>query len=476
MSIQENDAQVAQSILELVDFGRYDAEHDENLLDYFVEVGTASEINRGKYLVIGRKGSGKTALFRHAAANLDSRVIELDLEEYVFQVHKGLRESGVESSFAYTASWRFAIAIAMFLGVQKQMSFWTRRKGLKILKRIGVGPNGGAASAIIAWLKRLKKVDMISVPGIADLGGFELADEANKVFDSTTALALRDLEALLRAETRKSPITVLVDRLDDAWNGTEESLQLIAGAVRAARHFSKELRQPSAAPVIVFLRTDLWERITFNDKNKTSQDTVYLDWDESELAKVIDYRIHKTAGVPEGEGWQTVFTSEEMRQRAAAQKHMLKRVLGRPRDIVAFAALSREVALANAHNIVEKQDIYDAEVRYSKHLVNELNDEIGAHVSNVTNVINALKALGRRTFTLTSWEEVAVKNGISKAEAELVLNYLFEASAVGVHRAGGSKGGSTTVYRYQDRFLKATETGALQVHLGLVKELGLTDA
>jgi hypothetical protein len=279
-----------------------------------------------------------------------------------------------------------------------------------------------------------------------------------------------------QADSATQPITALIDRLDDAWNGTDESLRLIAGAVRAARQYASKFPQTGPAAAIVFLRTDLWERIEFNDKNKTSQDIIYLDWTDQELARVIDYRIHKTAGIAEGEGWAEVFTRDEMRQRAAAQKHMLKRVLGRPRDIVAFASLAKETAVSQGHQIIEKQDIYDAETMYSKHLVDELRDEIGKHVPNVNSVINALKALGRRTFTLTAWEEAATKNGIQAKDQDLVLNQLFEASAVGVHRAGGSQGGSSTVYRYQDRFLKATETGALQVHLGLTKELGLTDA
>jgi hypothetical protein len=174
-------------LLSRVDFGRYDAEQDKNLLDYFVEVGTAEDVSEGKYLVIGRKGSGKTALFRHAAANLKSRVVELDLEEYVFQVHKGLKEAGVDDS----------IAITMFLAIRKDLGFWTRRRGLRILRRIGLGPNGNALAAILDWLRRVQKADLPSIGGIADLGGFELEQKAGKVFDNSTARALDELESIL---------------------------------------------------------------------------------------------------------------------------------------------------------------------------------------------------------------------------------------------------------------------------------------
>ena len=466
----------AADVLANIDFGRLDAEQDDKLLEYFIDVGTASDALKGKYLVVGRKGAGKTALFKHVAASAKGTVVELELEDYVFQAHKGLLDRGVSDAFAYTASWRFAMAIAMFVGSRKSMTWKLRWKGTRILRKIGAGPNKAPLAALFGWLGRVRKVQLPSIAGIADLGGFELADQADKYFESSTGKLLDDLEKVLVESVKKSPIVCLVDRLDDAWDGTDESLRLIGGATRAARYFSDILKQDGAAPVIVFLRTDLWERISFNDKNKFVQDTVYLDWPDAELARVIDARIHKTANVPEGMGWSTAFTSERMRQGTTALRYMTKRVLGRPRDIVAFSVFAREAAVTNGHSIIESQDIYDAELRYSKHIVDELRDEIGNHVPSMVAVVNALKALERRTFTLASWQDAARKSGIDQDAADAVLDQLFEASAVGVLRAGGGGGGSKTIYRYQDRFLKATETGSLQVHPAFTKELGLTDA
>nr|WP_154922847.1 hypothetical protein [Microbacterium testaceum] len=463
-------------VLSAIDFGRFDAEQDANLLDYFIDVGTASDALLGKYLVIGRKGSGKTALFKHVAASATGTVVEMDLEDYVFQAHKRLIDQAVSPAFAYAASWRFAIAISMYVEASPTMGWRLRWRGRRILRQIGAGPNKGPLAALFGWLGRVRKVALPSIPGIAELGGFEIADVEETFLVKSTLTLLDQLEEVLAAHVKKTPVTALVDRLDDAWDGTEESLRLIGGAVRAARHFAGKLQQDGPAPVIVFLRTDLWEKIAFNDKNKFAQDAVYLDWPNEELERVIDRRIHKTAGVPEGEGWATVFTTERMRSGTTALKYMTKRVLGRPRDIVAFSTFALDVAVSNGHTTIDGQDIYDAEVRYSKHIVDELRDELGDHVPSMVAVVNALKALGRRTFTLSTWKTAAMSAGIEAENVDAVLEQLFEASVVGVLRTGGGGGGSRTVYRYQDRFLRATETGQLQVHPAFTKELGLTDA
>lgn len=454
-----------------IDFGRIDAEKDDKLLDYFITVGTAGRALQGKYLVLGRKGSGKSALFRYVASNANRTVVELDLKDYVFKAHRALRDEGVEASFAYTESWRFAFIIAMFSQSYPSMPFFLRWRGKRLLRKLGAGPDKAPIRAILGWLSRVRQITLPSVGGVIDLGGYSVDSKDMKPFEATTRELINQLQEVLAKAVQTRPITVLVDRLDDAWDGSDDSLRLIGGAARAARQLAEDLKQDGAAPAIIFLRTDLWERIKFNDKNKFTQDTVTLDWNNEDLAQVIEERIHKTGGVPEGQGWETIFTTEKMRQGTSAQNYMLKRVMGRPRDIVAFAIFALEVAIVKGHDRIEKADIYDAEVRYSKHILDELRDEISEHVEDMEAVVNALKALERRKGTLAAWSAAASSSGITENHTDKVRDLLFEASAIGVLRAN-----QKTVYRYSDRSLKIEETGKLSVHPALLKELGIIDA
>lgn len=461
----------SSELLGRVNFGRIDAEKDDNLLDYFISVGAAGKALTGKYLVLGRKGSGKTALFRYVASNAKGTVVELDLKDYVFTAHKALRDDGVVDAFKYAESWRFAFIIAMFSEGYASMPFRLRWRGKRLLRKLGAGPDKAPLRAIFGWLTRVREIKLPSIGGVMDLGGYSVDPKNMKPFEATTRQLVDQLQEVLVKAVKISPITVLVDRLDDAWDGSEDSLKLIGGAARAARQLADDLKQEGAAPAIVFLRTDLWERIVFNDKNKFIQDTVTLDWNNADLAQVIEERIHKTAGVPEGLGWATIFTTEKMRQGTNAQNYLIKRVMGRPRDIVAFAIFALDVAFEKGHARIEKTDIYEAEVRYSEHILDELRDEISEHVEDMESVVNSLKALERRKSPLTAWSEAASNHGIKAIHIEKVRDLLFEASAIGVLRAN-----QKTAYRYSDRSLKIEETGNLSVHPALLKELGIIDA
>lgn len=458
-----------------IDFGRLDAESDPRLLDYFLVTGTVHKAEQGAKLVIGRKGSGKTALFTHLRHTLPTVTIDLDLFDYVFEVHKGLTESGLTAERAYVASWKLLIYAAVFGRLRDEMEASLKARGDKALEALGLGENAGMFRPIVNWLKRVRRVDLPTVAGTGG-GGMELGDKQSAVLSAETVRWLDELEAVLKAEVEVSPVTVLIDRLDDAWDGEQDSLDLIGGAIRATRDIAIAWGQPAPAPVITFLRTDLWERLSFNDKNKMSQDIIYLDWTPEQLAEVVDLRIHNSLGTALGSGWERAFTTDEMRQRAGARTYMTKRTMGRPRDIVAFAIFARAAAVTNGHARIEAADIYEGEKEYSKHILGELRDEIERHVADYTAVTNSLKTIGKRNFGQDEWTAACKQNGLNKADAEQALDQLFEASAVGVHGAGGARGGSGTTFRYQDRHLRSRPEAVLQVHLALVRELSLKDA
>jgi hypothetical protein len=459
-------------------FGRLDAESDENLLNYFLDTGIVGRIrDEGAKLVIGRKGSGKTALFRYLEQHLDAVVVPLDLDEYVWELHRGFTEHGLAGERAYAASWRLLIYVSAVSALADRLESDEAKRVKAALADLGVSADSGRVRAILGWLKRVRRVDLPEVTGIASAGGLELEAPEVGALSTKTADAIRSLGEVLAEVCRRTPFVVLIDRLDDAWDGSEESLHLIAGAIRATRDVGISHKNSGGLPPVVsFLRADLWERVSFNDRNKMSQDIVFLDWEADQLAEVVALRIATSLGVSSEDAWAEVFTTDEMRQRARAKTYLTKRTLGRPRDIVAFAEFSRQVAAGSGAEIIDAASIYEAERRYSRHILDELKDELDRHVADFNAVTNALKALGTRTFNEDAWIAACKSNGIPTRQASGLLDALFETSIVGMHATGGAKGGSGTVYRYEDRHLRPTGGATLQVHLALVKELGLTDA
>jgi energy-coupling factor transporter ATP-binding protein EcfA2 len=103
--------------LSTVEFGHIAAEDEADALQrYFIETEEYSDVvyDKGKILVIGRKGSGKSAIYvavRDYLPKRDKRVIvdALTLQDYPWEVHKRVRDAGVPAEQAYVNSWKYIV-------------------------------------------------------------------------------------------------------------------------------------------------------------------------------------------------------------------------------------------------------------------------------------------------------------------------------------------------------------------------------
>lgn len=460
---------------EQLDLGRLDAESDSRLSEYFVETGAAERVAKGKQLVLGRKGSGKTALFVHLKAKLDATVVDLDLTDYLFSTHKSLRESGVAETSAYTTAWKLLIYVAILGSVQGTLERRESKEFGQIVQALQLADQRGLFSQMAGWLKRVKRVDLPHVGDVAGLGGIELEDRQQGFVGAEFIAAVVRLEELAVKVIEREPVTVLIDRIDDVWDGTKESRLLITGALKAMRIINLRKRRAESATVILFLRTDLWQQVVFNDRNKMSQDIEDLRWTDAELVDVIEARIKSSTGDPSAK-WNNAFFDGEMRQRASSKTYMVKRTMGRPRDIVAYATFALEEARTACHDRILADDIYASEARYSRHVLDELTDEMASSLEDFSKVLSTLNGLSKRTFTKDDWMVQAESQGMDRSAADRALRQLFEASVVGILTVGGGGGGSRSRYRYQDNYLQPQEGATMQVHLAVAKELGLKDS
>lgn len=461
-------------------FGRFDAESDSSLNNYFVKTGAADRVASGKSLVLGRKGSGKTALFMHMKAMTDQTIVDLDLQDYLFAVHAKLRNTEVRDSFSYTAAWKLLIYLSALGTVSKKLNGSDKITFKRILNDLKVGDENRPEGKLFSWLKRVKRIDFpsISIEGGFGGGGIEFGDSNSDCHDPHRFTGyITQLEDLAEDILKKYPVSVIIDRVDDVWDGSAEASQMISGVLKATRDINLKIPRAAGVPAtaILFLRTDLWSIVRFNDRNKMSQDIERLSWKEEDLTRVVEERIRVSTG-ENTLSWFDVFYAGEMRQRAKSQSYIMKRTMAKPRDVLAFCFYSLEVAVAAEHKTVLKSDIYEAEYKYSQHMLDELVDEIYSYDFDSNHVLNALRKIGNRNFRLNEWEQATDRVGMTPQQADSALTKLFEASAIGVYNRGGAGGGSKTIYKYQNDLLTPPSVDEImQVHPSFTKALNLRE-
>ncbi|HKM52207.1 MAG TPA: hypothetical protein VJY33_02290, partial [Isosphaeraceae bacterium] len=375
------------SLDRLSSFGDVAAE-DDTVLDYFLKTDAVSRIQTSEvFLVLGRKGSGKTALVRYfVEGQWQSNSKSLNLRGYPWNIHAQRVDKGASEIEAYVSSWRYLIAV-QFAALSLARNPATRCRQGKSIRSFLEQNYGGIAPQLGEVLKpsKLRLSNLSFEPEVlgCKLGGIALERTGGDRGFGLELNALSDLlitaAAKLAAENELPSLFLHVDELDQGLSSmTEERSRMLIGlilAARSVRHFCRNTRVPISP--IVYLRTDLWDELKFSDKNKNKISetlTLHLEWDSRSLLDLTNTRLR--ARLSPEVGWDSVATPSLMRGSQTKWNHILSRTFLRPRDVIKFL----NVALGEAKKrhyrplLLDNKDIINAREQYSAYLKSELDD------------------------------------------------------------------------------------------------------
>ncbi|MCK6230955.1 P-loop ATPase, Sll1717 family [Stenotrophomonas indicatrix] len=459
-----------------VNFGRLDAESDPHLGEFFLDTGVTARIGSGEHtLILGRKGSGKTALFTEA--KLRPAILRLDFHDYAWDAHKAIQELGGSADSRYMASWAFTFLVAACRAWAKSSIHEVRDAAKAMQLRIyGADAIGGTLDILVDRAKRIRQIELPNAGDLGGLGSVEFANPAGAQLAQTAHQWAPLLEELARKCLPKHPLTIFIDRLDDGWDASEEIKLMLAGAIKAARNLNLAFRPMQRTPfVVLFLRTDIFELLRFGDKGKLSQDVENIEWSDDALVSMVNKRIASSCPVRADVAWDSVFSTERIRQRTTIQRYILKRTMRRPRDLVAFCLEIKKAAQSSGVSVATRAEVYKAEEAYSAHIYGELVDEMHKQLPDTDRYFAALNKVAHVKFNQAAWSAAVKSVDASCADPDLWLNHLYDYGVVGVPIVGGKTGGSKVEFVYDNRFSQKNIAGEVVVHPALIKVLKLKE-
>ena len=505
------------NILDWIDVGQVSAERDDLLTNYFYDNGVIRSIvdNRSAFLVLGRKGAGKTAVFRYFAENPnqfigdDDILVPLSFEDYNWRVHSLLATPESAESLAYKQSWRFVILVETLKAygrkfeAEKAKTPKRVREALKLLEKLFDRPVPGLTEIVGRKLLSLAKLKLPK-GGLnleqGNLDAVEISGGELSFEDVRTNTGLKEhlshnidnlisyLESAILDAALPARVFVCFDRIDEAWDKVSiaSSRLVIAGLVSAAD--SLVSRHAGKLRPVVFIREDIFDDLNLNDSNKLREDCgSLLYWTRDALDKMLLARLNYFAakkGVPAVTNINPLFDKEEMRQRTRPMNYVLKRSMMRPRDLICY--LKRLIATmqdtlndpfedtVNEYEKLQAEMLYEAEPGYSDWLKQEILDEWAVQRPGIKEVLATIQNLGSTHIDRVDFCEAMKRAGIATTHSEQLdqLRFLFDNSIIGF------RVGSSTQWRFKC-FQPAqgfVESDAYRIHDGLVRSLNLTES
>jgi hypothetical protein len=437
--------------------GAADAIDDRKFLEQsFVDNGELDILRdneRPECVIVGRTGSGKTALLERLDS-LEERVIRIAPEDlsltYVSNnnVLGFFKIAGVDLDLFYRFLWRHVFAVELIRVRYNIVNEESRDSFLVQIKEriLGNRSRREAIDYLVTWGEsfwkdtehRVKEITRKleqelgaslggtargSVSGLGEVGvtltaemaktlteeeKAEVIQRGQSVVDQVQMRVLSEIIRLLENDILDDPqkkYYITIDRLDENWVHDDLRYELIRALFETVRDFNNHI---SNVKILVAIREDLIDRVFRYTRSPGYQEEKYksmhlpLTWEFKELEEMLDRRVNQL--VREQYTTRRVTLKEllpsKVRKRYSV-KFLLERTLFVPRDAIMF--FNECIGSAAGKAKITSDMMFQAETRYSSNRLRALADEWSSDYPNLVQLALFLKGFSAR-FTLSNPE------------------------------------------------------------------------
>lgn len=477
-------------------FGVPAAERDDDLIACFVNNESYERIRaKGKNVVLGNRGTGKSALFKKLADDeikAGRIVISLAPEDYSYEMMNSVIEKESKGAWAktgaYSVAWKFMIYISAFQEITRVGPYLKTGKRARIYNYIRDNYKEYDKNPIGLLISYLKRIEGIKI------GSWEASLKTRKLDSLYKLDEISELIDAIEDIGQKNKILILVDELDKGWDASEDAVGFVSGLFHAAMSINsrhKNLR------VIISLRRELYDNIPaiYDDAQKFRDVIETIHWNEDLLLELVGRRIaNKLPNIKfrkYRDAWNAIFAETLDYRKANSFNYVIDRTLFRPREIIQFCNDIADKARESGHTLpLNYPSIVAAESSYSEARMHDIAAEYRHQYLGLNSIFETFRGKKyRMTRELLEEHLVQVACGSYKLSAESswfmaleiekMIKVLWEVGFVMIQAVGGIKGqrrsGSDWLGSYQITGVNIYDKPAYQVHPMFRSFLGMKE-
>lgn len=385
--------------LEKLDLGASSAENELSKLDaYYLATAAFQKTLRGEArLVVGRKGSGKSAVFFQVKKNLsrDKRKLVIDLKPDGFQLI-GMKESLApilstgSLEHIVTAFWEYVLFCEIGTQFLRDMRNVARRDPdiaivyhelEELFKNHGLSADSDFSERIVASLKRIE--EQISSLSSDTNKGEHIQLSSPEVTNIVHSGLLTEVQTVLHKCLKfKEEVWILFDNIDKGWPAhglTPTDIMVVRTLQDAARKVGRNLEKHGCpCHTVIFLRNDVVELLVSETPDRGKEARVMLDWNDPEALKEMVRRRLAYSGLAQDRSlediWRQIATP--FVSGTPSFDYLLDRCLMRPRFLLDLIGHCKSVAVNVGHQRIEVEDIEKGIKIFSSELVMDIGFEI----------------------------------------------------------------------------------------------------
>ena len=312
-------------LLNALEFGSVDSESEEDLDAKFIRTEDFNSFLKPRNaLILGAKGSGKSALFQMFAKYEDSarELANIRKEDVMIVTGTGFndikelqtddfRKLLKEEDADFEHIWELYIAVKIAIKLGKE-GFYTGDNLVEFYRQAGLIED----FRIFSVIKQLWSL-VVGTP----TQGIDIEVKGVKIkiggkYSIDTQDILSEIEEVLEEEDMEC--WILFDKIDELFSNDYQKRKLCIESL-----FRTYLNFVNRFPKIkfkIFLRNDIWTTLEFVNKSHISDKCVELSWNENNLLELLLRRALNEESVSEYVKQETGIKKEEMLMPANSEK------------------------------------------------------------------------------------------------------------------------------------------------------------
>lgn len=452
---------------------------------YFYHTADIDRLEDGsRCYVIGRKGTGKTAiseyLIQHSSAQRFSQ--KLTFKNFPFNDLYALDNSRFNAPNQYITLWKYLIysCVAKMMATNENIAWEIREKLLAVYD---ADPVRALAPTISKWTAGNLDFKILG-SGIA-----RSRTETNFPNDKPWVERMEILEEIIIKHLDDSEYLIIFDELDEDYKditAREAHVHygcLLTSLFKTVQDIKAIFQQPrfNLFP-IVFLRDDIYDIMKDSDRTKWSDLVISLDWNTPKLKNLLAFRISRAINASEDpqefdSAWNAIFEprpvqyGDRQSKRISIFEYITRSTCLRPRDYIRYLSVCSESATAEGSNKVSPALVQRVDKAFSNYMRSEMEDEIHGVLPEISAILDIIAHLRRQEFHaedfLHSYRREVGRGLLPDRNSETVLKILFHFSVIGNH----PKQRNSQVFRYLNKEARLNLNESLCVHRGLFKAL-----
>ena len=289
-------------------FGAIDADNDDLLLRSFEDHEAYLDVRAQKrFLIVGKKGSGKTAIFKRLLDISDPGYFCFGhtFSDYPWHYHDKQARIGIPDFDKYTHSWKYLILLSLAKVILNQdQSLPYDDQSMDAMARVErfvidtYGSRDPDVTQIFTPTKQLKLKPHFDV----DLKLIKAGVSGEMVPMEQLPVVVQDvnrnlLSYGLKCLNPQHEYFICFDQLDLGFDPTKQDYtNRLIGLLLACRDLNIAARdQGKCFFVVIFLRQDIYDTLHFEDKNKITENFLsFIEWDTPRTNKTLKQANGKT--------------------------------------------------------------------------------------------------------------------------------------------------------------------------------------